>query len=52
MERNWAIKTGSGAFLRKDGKIIPFKSPEEALRYIDRECGNSPYLTIELINMD
>ena len=49
-KRYWIIRTldSKGTVLRDNGKILFFKTPDEARRHIEEKCGNSPYLMIKL----
>ncbi len=49
-KRFWVIRQldAWGTILRKDKKILFFKTPDEARRHISEKCGDSPYLTIKL----
>ena len=49
-KRHWVIRQLDqwGTIIKKDGKILFFKTPDEARRHISEKCGDSPYLTIKL----
>ncbi len=49
-KRHWIIRTldSKGTILKEKGKILFFKTPDEARRHIEEKCGNSPYLTVKL----
>ena len=45
MKRFWVIKSKKGIVHNENGFLF-FESPNEALKFIEDHCGNSPYLRI------
>jgi len=42
----YVIVDGKLNLIKQDGKVLFFRYPSQAVRYMNKKCGNSPYLTV------